>query len=334
VPTLNPAAARLRSLSSVSCLRTYRDVCAVLGEATDLVSPAAFFSPDFFYPDTGGLRTPARLRLADLGCAPPGGCVAAGLVHTRRGDRPAVWTRSHGLVRVPLPKNAGSGALSAVSCVSPSSCVAVGRWAGKVGTAKVRRPLIVRYDGTRWRLGSRPVSRGVRGARLTGVSCPGGGGCTVVGVGTVEGRLRGLVSRWRNGALRLVPAAVPPGASTSSLTAVDCTSAGACVAVGGYRRGTLKPYLLVRRPSGWSRAAPAGVGRLTAVDCPAAGVCRAVGSGPSGLLAVSGGPGAWLADTVAQAPTAPSWDVSCVDPHTCVAVGGADPGVVLTGAFG
>jgi DNA-binding beta-propeller fold protein YncE len=92
-------------------------------------------------------------------------------------------------------------------------------------------------------------------------------------------------SALRDGAERsLQTAAVPSGATLTSLTAVSCTSASNCRAVGHYKNGSGTIVTLVEHWDGstWKVEAspnPAGAleSRLRGVDCTSASSCTAVG---------------------------------------------------------
>jgi hypothetical protein len=85
---------------------------------------------------------------------------------------------------VPLPDDAVEGHLSAVSCASPGTCVAV----GYMVVGQEERPLAERWDGQRWSL---MPALGLTG-RLFGVSCPASDLCFAVGAAADTA----LAARW------------------------------------------------------------------------------------------------------------------------------------------
>ena len=124
--------------------------------------------------------------------------------------------------------------LNAVSCASPTFCVAVGSYANFGGMPELT--LIERWDGTRWSLMPSP-NWGGRFAtdHLNGVSCPSANRC--VAAGDYEpvsngGLSETLVEAWADGRWTVVPSPTPASRSEASLQGVSCASEDFCVAVG------------------------------------------------------------------------------------------------------
>lgn len=141
---------------------------------------------------------------------------------------------------------------------------------------------------------------------------------------------------------------VPAGAASSpfaTLSGVDCTSATACEAVGGYldsAKDTV-PMAAASTAAGWGAAAQVAlpqnalatrsVAALRAIDCTAPGDCVAVGayedSTPAVLpIVASEGSGTWSRATTIELPAdagdnqlAGLTSVACAAPGDCVAVG-------------
>jgi hypothetical protein len=117
--------------------------------------------------------------LSSVSCTSATSCVAVGAYNnatTTIREEPLVesWdgtTWSFVASPMPNPSNASLAALSSVSCVSPSDCVAVGRGGGTSG-------LIETWDGTTWSIDPTPT---VRGGQLWGLSCTSSSACIAVG---------------------------------------------------------------------------------------------------------------------------------------------------------
>jgi hypothetical protein len=245
------------------------------------------------------VKLPARTGLSSVACLSTRWCEAVGgwgnqlIAGHWNGRR---WSIS---TRLPDPRGAS---LSAISCRTKRSCVAVGQLFPRE-SAPID-PLIERWNGRRWRLEPAPKphpARGDRGANvsLTAASCPGARLCFAVGravpAGTGNSPGVPLIERW-NGRYWVVM--LTPYGQTG-LTSISCTSPHACTAVGGfeYESGraeagnlqVLYPNVVVRwNGSSWSSGAltpPPGAGGagLLGVSCTASTACLGVGSQESTL---------------------------------------------------
>lgn len=113
-------------------------------------------------------------QLSGVSCTSSSRCIAVGGAHSSLGSPPLIWrwngsTWSELLFEGPDQFNPLEGSLTAVSCPSAISCVAVGS-NGNGG------PLMLRLAGTTW--AAEPFSFG---DSLDGVSCTAAGQCVVVG---------------------------------------------------------------------------------------------------------------------------------------------------------
>src|SRR6266487_656464 len=145
-----------------------------------------------------------------------------------------------------------------------------------------------------WSIVPSPNSTGVHGVEaanaLAGVSCVSARACISVGsysAGNVSGVSKVLAERW-NGRRWAIQAAPSP-TSDSSLSAVSCTSARACTAVGNFvtRRGAVSQKTLAERWNGirWIIQPTPNPNRfnfLSAVSCTSRRACIAVGRTQSG----------------------------------------------------
>jgi hypothetical protein len=190
--------------------------------------------------------------------------------------------------------SAGSSQLQGVSCVSATSCVAVGF--SSATTSGPDRTLAERWNGTAWSIVASPNPLGAGASRLAAVSCSAANACFAVGHQVVQasGAVKTLIEHWNGSAWSIVASPNPAGADSSRLAGVKCTSNTFCVAVGSQgvtSSGVVKT--LVERWNGtkWSMVAspnPAGdrYPRLSAVSCTSTVRCVAVGDslGPDGFL--------------------------------------------------
>ncbi|HWE56566.1 MAG TPA: hypothetical protein VG435_13720 [Acidimicrobiales bacterium] len=286
---------------------------------------------------------------ADLGavlnvvsCASAGACSATGSADTE--SFPSVtfieqWNGTRWTIQSPAPLiGTVSTSLSAVSCPAANSCEAVGGYAGESGQATTA----ARWDGTTWKLQATPNPAGAPDSILSAVSCTSADACVAVGsagsmVGPIPGGQTTLAEVWNGSTWKIQPTPNPTGATDSSLTAVSCTSADACVAVGsagttdGSTFGSATPLAEVWNGSVWRiRATPmprAAVGGadLEGVSCPTTQDCVAVGAyytqaGPE-VLAEGWNGTVWKIQPSQKATNSTLFAVSCTSTLTCIAVG-------------
>ena len=205
-----------------------------------------------------------------------------------------------------------SARLDGVSCPSPTWCVAVG-----IATARpsVERPLIERWNGSRW---SRQWVPQPPDASLDAVSCSSDRACIAVGsIGS-----RGLIERLSHGAWTRLLQSRP-------LTDVSCATASACTAVGGTLALRWDGSSWRRQRTARPRPAALGGVRLDAVSCPSMRSCFAVGSDGCESLVERWNGARWTVlptpddgDCTKRGTGAPSLaGVSCASASMCVAVG-------------
>ena len=197
---------------------------------------------------------------------------------------------------IPSPPGA---ALSALTCRSAHSCVAVGELFPH--ETKPINPLIERWDGRQWHVEAVPkpaAPAGYRGGvntRLMAAACPGARLCFAVGqaVPFGAGNAPGvpLIERWDGRRWRLMGS---PSGAGAPLQSISCTSTRACTAVGGFEHEVGSPDAnnqqleyptTIERWNGrsWSLgslAAPSGSGGagLLGVACTSASTCLGVGT--------------------------------------------------------
>jgi hypothetical protein len=177
-----------------------------------------------------------------------------------------------------------NGSLGAVDCFAVDTCMAVGAYE-KVGATLA--PIAESWDGAKWKTRSAPTVSQALAVRLVSVSCPTAHACIAVGDAEQEEGLEPapLAEHWDGSTWSKAVVPMPNGASVAALLAVDCSSANACVAVGGFSSAGLFPdQALAEAWNGtkWTvKSVPVPQGTqsagLAGVSCSAGG-CLAVGS--------------------------------------------------------
>ena len=224
--------------------------------------------------------TPTRVFTASLSgvsCASARFCVAVGTYdvrgHTPDSSGPhsfidawngTTWSQAKGAKGVD-----DKSALSGVSCVSSSFCLAVGGQDNELGGAP--RTLVESWNGEMWSYVPKPSNAGPYSpSDLTSVSCVSSTFCVAVGkyLGTT------LVESWNGTELSVVPSP-NRGTGGNTLKDVSCVSAEHCVAVGAADGALVQSW----NGSAWSlleSPSPEGSG-LNGVSCVSVKSCVAVG---------------------------------------------------------
>ncbi len=222
-----------------------------------------------------------------VSCPTESSCVAVGeyrdtsatikpLAESRNGSE---WS----ITPVSLPTGATRGSLDGISCISATSCEAVGSYRDAGGTARL---LGERWNGTEWSVQSVPTPEGLSGEQwLLDVSCVSGTMCVAVGEFITAEGLSQLAERW-NGSEWSIMAGPPSGYSgRPGLTGVACTSETSCTAVGSQDKltGGFKPLAEAWNGSEWQvQSTPAELGPdesmdFSSVSCPSSSSCLAAG---------------------------------------------------------
>lgn len=210
-----------------------------------------------------------------LDCSSRGACTAVGGYAEGSGDFRTLAERWSGrkwiIQRSPSPGGAQGDFLTAVSCRSASSCLAMGFSHGS-GT-----PLTMaqQWTGRRWQLQQTPSPIGSAESALSGVACPNASACIAVGTGAN----RALSERWDGRRWRTQPIPTLPGAF---LNGISCTSSSACIAVGGSRLGLLAERWngsnwTIQRPVTPPGVKPTSTG-FGGISCTSRSSCLAAGS--------------------------------------------------------
>jgi hypothetical protein len=195
-----------------------------------------------------------------------------------------------------------------------------------------------------------PNPAGAEQSALAGISCSSARACMAVGwsatsVGTygLYQSSRGvLAERWNGANWALQPVVIPARATDSEFTAVSCTSARACTAVGAYRDSAGADVTLAERwnGAGWvvqRTANPGGAitqpefdaalsgSALDGVSCASATICTAVGgysTNTANMALIERWDGSrWTLQTAGDPARHPMNGVSCTAPSACTAVG-------------
>ncbi|HEV2374622.1 MAG TPA: hypothetical protein VGS19_20985 [Streptosporangiaceae bacterium] len=264
-------------------------------------------------------------QLGAVSCPAPHTCVAVGSVAE-------VWNGSGWkLLRLARPSGATAVNLSGVSCVARNACTAVGSYQDSSGH---QLTLAESWDGFGWRVQSAPSPPGAASSLLSGVSCAAASACMAVGsYQDSSGHQLTLAESWDGTSWDNQPTVDPADARNIALSAVSCTAATACVAVGQYQQvGYGYPYRpLAEAWNGttWSRQqAPGPQGStMNAVSCVTVGSCVAVGYAGAHPLVLTWNGTAWskqLLRLPANSYEAFLGGVSCPAAGDCTATGYAD----------
>jgi concanavalin A-like lectin/glucanase superfamily protein len=182
---------------------------------------------------------------------------------------------------VPSPEGAKQAELSGMSCLSPTSCMAVGNYRN---ASEVTLALAEHWDGTKWEVVPVPTPEGnIAVSELFSVSCPAANLCMATGFYfTNTGQGGAITERW-NGTKWEIELSPVPEQSTSYLYGVSCVSATWCEAVGyATTNGLPAPMAEHWDGSKWEiQPTPTLEGMkatvLTTVSCPTATSCEAMG---------------------------------------------------------
>jgi hypothetical protein len=265
----------------------------------------------------------------------------------------------------PAPPTPGVKGLSAVSCATVTTCMAVGgtvadHWDGHTwasttlpfSAADVACPAAVAcvavggdqaasWDGSVWHPSLPVVPAGSNATIMSSVSCAGPRWCLGVGqyfTDTNDSFGKNLAEIWNGQGWRLVT--VPGAGQNNQLNSVACVSRTDCVAVGDDNNQTGVFHSFGARWNGrsWRLTRVTGANRfLVSVSCGRAGRCVAAGV----AAAEVGNPASALAP-VAQVWNGKTWraadphvhraslaSVSCTHQKACVAAGSRQDGRTL-----
>jgi hypothetical protein len=286
-----------------------------------------------------------------------------------RASAPLAVTWRSVAVLAPLNARADPVAtLDTVACAGAGSCAGGGSYQAKSGAFEA---MVVTEAGGTWKRAQElllPAGAFAANpdASVASVACTGAGSCVAVGGYTYDSAGHGQAFTaaesggvWARARQVALPANAAP-ATDATLGAVACTSAGSCVAVGGYldKAGRQELMAVTEANGRWGRAAQitaprnaaAPGGSLDGVSCWRPGDCLAVGmyadaSRHGQALAVAESGGRWARATeiavpanAGQDPGARLTGVACSPAASCTAAGGyfdksaASHAMVVTGS--
>ena len=229
--------------------------------------------------------------------------------------------------------------LNAISCASPTSCIAVGdKSNGDIDTFDVHS-LSLRWNGTTWSAVAVPRPAGARAEILFGVACGSPTSCLGAGAFLADGGTNPLVEQWNGSKWSIVPAPLPAGRTGASLSGAACSSATNCFVVGSSFSGPEDDTPLVEQwngtalsivpspgPLGVTASAFAGVACASATNCSAVGGSLTLESG--GLVEIDAplnehwnGTEWTIVSSPANAPFTFLAGVACASATSCFAVG-------------
>jgi hypothetical protein len=176
-----------------------------------------------------------------------------------------------------------SDVLDAVSCASPTACMAVGNYHTSSAYASPSLPLAEFWDGTSWTLEPVPNPASSYLTQLRGVSCSSATACTAVGLYPSGDNQVPLVETW-DGSRWQIQAAPAASSGSSVLNSVSCVSSSACIAVGDDEILQLSTFAERWDGTSWTpqtppnqTTAPGGDNFFNAVSCASASACVAAG---------------------------------------------------------
>jgi hypothetical protein len=278
-------------LDGVSCVK--RTFCTAVG--TDVITSDRWIAlaevwrgKRWKITRTPSPESPSRDVLNAVSCSSPAGCVAVGstdnrlLIERWQGTR---WT----IQRAPSPAGSAISTLNGVSCVTRKWCMAVGTYRAASGETLAFTEV---WTGKQWSI--RPAKQIPGSAsKLFGVSCTSKVSCTAAGTyGDLESLNYPLAERWngKSWTAQFVPH--PKGELDSELSAVACSMARACTAVGDYltkQPGPIYTFAEFWNGRAWvlqSTVNPSKTSNsLLSVACTSARACAAVGgyAGPESV---------------------------------------------------
>jgi len=333
------------SFNTVSCISTTS--CEAVGSNVNKQGATVTLAAVWNGTDWARQATPEPSgtidgQLSSVSCVSATSCEAVGLYV--KGSGPALtlaelWNGASWTIQTtPNPSRAISSSLDSVSCVSGTSCEAVGIYLKHVKGSLVQVTLAEMWNGTAWARQVTPNPTGATDSSLDGVSCVSTTSCEAVGDSYTKSSnvTVTLAEVWNGTAWGVQVTPSPSGAIYSSISGVSCVSAGSCEAAGSYTDSSGVEVTLgeVWNGTAWGlQATPnppgADTSNLHSVSCVSAASCEAVGSytDSSGVEVTLGevwNGTAWSVQTtsdVAGATASGLSSVSCVSAGSCEAVG-------------
>jgi hypothetical protein len=289
-PTPAPPQTSESHLDGVSCVK--RTFCAAVG--SDVLTSKRWITlaevwrgKRWALTRTPPLKSVLFNTLDAVSCSSATDCMAVGYA-----DEQALIERWNGtkwaIQRAPRPVGSKHSLLYGVSCVTRNWCMAAGYYEPPAGGTLAFTEV---WTGKHWSI--RPAKQ-IRGSasQLLGVSCTSRARCTAAGTyGDLASLNYPLAERWNGKVWTTQPVPHPKGQLDSSLTAVGCSTAHACTAVGVYFTKTGPIYTFGESWNGkaWVLRPTVNPSKtnnsLFGVACTSAAACTAVGgyAGPESV---------------------------------------------------
>jgi len=332
------------SLSAVSCLAA--NSCVAVGTEVAVTGESRLQSPIAMRWDGSrwhalAVRLPSGAGpavLSSVSCK-PGGCLAVGIYYPPANAGQFAFAEywddsAWAPVPLSLPRGPAVPALSAVSCVTVSECVATG---GSEEPGSISAPLAATWDGRHWSWSQPPARADPASTHvLASVSCVTAGYCLAIGnaFGSGGSSPAGFTELWNGRGWTQAPA---PG-EASGVSGLSCPLASYCVAVGTRLAAADAGFGQIMDGTHWTNPAmpwPHGTGSsLYAVSC-AGKTCLAVGEAGAreaahGAVAepaaLSWNGATWTRQATPKGAVGTLRGVTCVTAADCVAVGDAQAG--------
>ncbi|MDQ1511731.1 MAG: hypothetical protein QOG50_3575 [Actinomycetota bacterium] len=237
-------------------------------------APSWSIAPSPSAPDGTGLTAVSCPTTAD--CFAVGGYQTGSAVQSWIGRwNGSAWSR----MISPSPPSATAVYLRALTCLSTTSCFAVGGY-----NSPKEKTLVMRWNGSVWSIMTSPNPAFVSNPELEGVGCRGATNCFAVGrfqTNQSGSTLRSLIEHWDGSAWSIMTHPRPTGVSV--LNAVRCPGATSCFSIGGYGTGNGNNTLVEHWDgSTWSiMSSPTPTGAtfagLNSLSCTSLTNCFAVG---------------------------------------------------------
>jgi hypothetical protein len=321
------------SFSGISCFSA--SDCTAVGNYQTLTGSAVALAEHWSGTAWSVQVTPRSVvgNLDAVSCPSTNWCTAVGsnessggvLVEARSGT---TWS----IENTPTPAGA-TPVLNAVSCVSATDCTAVGDY----NTGDAYATLVESWNGSKWSIVPSPSPGGNEFddfSALDGVWCSSSTSCLAVGTEGYFSATDTLAEVWNGVTWTVQTTPNPAGATESTLSAISCSAAATCIAVGIAAGSSGNTTLALSWSGGtWAiEATPNPVGatdsRLLGVSCNFS-TCAAVGQstatdGTITPLAEGLSGTSWSLQSVAPPAGAAASDlaaVACPSATPCTAAG-------------
>ena len=191
------------------------------------------------------------------------------------------WTPS---TLAAAPAGATNTSLSSVTCVSTTSCFAVGHW----DSSTTENSLAEHWDGSVWTVQTSANNTGTVAVNLESVACISATNCFAVGEWSSTTAQKTLVMHYNGTQWTLGVSPSPAGATDVSLKGVACPASNSCFAVGNWDTDTDTHTLIEHWTGSWAIQTSANPSTididLAGVACPSITSCFATGHYSTGTV--------------------------------------------------